>query len=571
MPQVGEELAGYRLLAVLGRGGMSVVYQAENPRIGSQVALKLLAPELANNDLFRARFLQESRIAASLNHPNVIPIYDMGSHRELLYIAMRYVAGSDAHSLLHSRGRLAPNEAVYLVSQAGRALDFAHKRGLVHRDVKPANILVERGVDEDDPDHVYLADFGISKHHLSRTGLTPTGQFMGTLDYVAPEQIQGTVVDGRSDIYSLGCVLYELTTGQVPFVKDLQAALLYAHVEEPPPSPRAVRPDLPVAFDSVIAKALAKDPDERFATCRELVDSARLAFQLPDEHAVSLLDAKSHAQPAEPLLRFRGAHRSEPGTPTTDVAPPVRSSAPQPVPPPPGNTATAPRKPSRVLLALGAVLVLAVGLAGAGFWWGSHHDDRPVSSSPAATDKPHMTHSATPSALSRALQKANSLTNGRVPPSKCDSMAADHVMCQQPAQNIHSAEFRTYPTLNALYQAYVTRARQLAGGPFKTNSGDCLSTRGRGEVSWNHEYQHPRKFSLADSRANRLMGGDASGRVFCRVNDAGDETIVWTMNKGKMLGVVVAHHTVVFAWWKAVHHNIEIGPGMDQMHSHGSM
>jgi serine/threonine-protein kinase len=238
LPMVGDELAGYRLRGVLGRGGMSVVYEAENPRLGSTVALKVLAPELATDDVFRARFLKESRVAASLNHPNVIPIYDMGAHEDLLYIAMRFVAGEDLRGVLKAKPVLAPEQALLLCGQVGRALDAAHRHGLVHRDVKPGNMLIEHGSDEEDPDHVYLSDFGITKHTASRSGLTATGEFMGTIDYIAPEQIQGHPVDGRADIYSLACVLYECMTGRVPFAKDVDAAVIWAHVEEmPPPGP----------------------------------------------------------------------------------------------------------------------------------------------------------------------------------------------------------------------------------------------------------------------------------------------------------------------------------------------
>jgi len=279
LPMVGDELAGYRLRGVMGRGGMSVVYEAENPRLGSTVALKVLAPELASNDLFRARFLKESRIAASLNHPNVIPIYDMGAHDDLLFIAMRYVVGSDLRSVLKANRVLTPDQALLLIGQAGRALDAAHRHGLVHRDVKPGNILIERGSDdESEPDHVYLSDFGISKHVASRSGLTATGEFMGTIDYISPEQIRGRPVDGRADIYSLGCVLYECLTGRVPFDKDVNAAVIWAHVEEMPTAPSALQPTLPPSIDHALAKALAKDPADRYATCRELITAARAAL-----------------------------------------------------------------------------------------------------------------------------------------------------------------------------------------------------------------------------------------------------------------------------------------------------
>jgi hypothetical protein len=287
LPLIGDEFAGYRMRAVLGRGGMSVVYQAENLRLNNVIALKVLAPELATDDVFRARFLEESRIAASLNHPNVIPIYDMGSSQGLLYIAMRYVSGTDLRQVLKKDGRLAPESALFLLGQVARALDTAHRRGLVHRDVKPGNMLIERGADEGDPDHVYLADFGITKHAMSRTGLTSTGQFLGTIDYVAPEQIRGTSVLGLADQYSLGCVLYECLTGRVPFEKDLDAAIIWAHVEEMPTLPTVLRPELPPQIDEVFGRVLSKRPDERYGSCREFIHAAQLALGIAGPHTVS--------------------------------------------------------------------------------------------------------------------------------------------------------------------------------------------------------------------------------------------------------------------------------------------
>jgi YVTN family beta-propeller protein len=281
LPLVGDEFAGYRLRSVLGRGGMSVVFQAEHPRLGNVVAIKVLAPELASDDVFRTRFLEESRIAASMNHPNVIPIHDMGASDGLLYIVMRYVSGTDLRQMIKKRGRLQPEVAVFLLSQAARALDAAHAKGLVHRDVKPGNLLVERSNDDDDPDHLYLADFGITKRVMTHTGLTSTGQFLGTVDYVAPEQIRGPSVAGlagMADQYSLGCVLYECLTGRVPFEKDMIPAIIWAHVEEDPVQPTALRPDLPPAVDEVFARVLAKQPGDRYRNCREFMDAARTAL-----------------------------------------------------------------------------------------------------------------------------------------------------------------------------------------------------------------------------------------------------------------------------------------------------
>jgi len=278
LPLVGEEFAGYRLVAIIGRGGMSTVFRAENPRLGNVIALKVLAPELASDDVFRTRFLEESRIAASMNHPNVIPIHDTGSSGGLLFIAMRYVTGTDMRQMLKKRGRLPPDRAVLLLGQAARALDAAHRRGLVHRDVKPGNLLVERANEDTDPDHVYLADFGITKHLGGRSGLTATGQSIGTIDYVAPEQIRGLSVLGLADQYSLGCVLYECLTGRVPFEKDLDAAIIWAHMEEAPTQPTMLRPELPPAVDEVFARVLAKNPGDRYETCRQFMTAARDAL-----------------------------------------------------------------------------------------------------------------------------------------------------------------------------------------------------------------------------------------------------------------------------------------------------
>jgi YVTN family beta-propeller protein len=321
LPLVGEEFAGYRLVSVLGRGGMSIVLRAENPRLGNVIALKVLDPALASNDIFRTRFLEESRIAASMNHPNVIPIHDMGSSDGLLYIAMRCVAGTDLRQMLKKRGRLQPETAVFLLEQAARALDAAHRRGLVHRDVKPGNLLVERGNDGSDPDHVYLADFGITKHLGGRTGLTSTGAFLGTIDYVAPEQIRGISVIGLADQYSLGCVLYECLTGRVPFEKDLDAAIIWAHVEESPTQPTRLRPDLPPAVDEVFARVLAKNPGDRYGTCREFMTAARealgpLAEPLSPSGSLPMRAPMSGSAtyPAEPGAYMGGQFSPEPGS-----------------------------------------------------------------------------------------------------------------------------------------------------------------------------------------------------------------------------------------------------------------
>src|SRR5689334_19513270 len=378
LPMVGDELAGYRLRGVLGRGGMSVVYEAENPRLGSTVALKVLAPELSTDDVFRARFLKESRTAASLNHPNVIPIYDMGTHEDLLFIAMRYVAGQDLRAVLRAKHVLAPEQAVLVCGQAGRALDVAHRHGLVHRDVKPGNILVEHGADEDEPDHIYLTDFGITKHASSRSGLTATGEFMGTIDYIAPEQIQGRPVDGRADIYSLGCVLYECLTGRVPFAKDVDAAVIWAHVEEMPTTPSTLQPTLPREIDEVIGRALAKDPADRYATCREFIAAARGAVGAPaatdtgTSHTATILAGSGAAAGAAATAAAPAAGRDAtapqhapgyfPPAPPGPARERTPGGAPPPGPPPGGKPRI--RLDRRLVAGLSALALIIVAVGG---------------------------------------------------------------------------------------------------------------------------------------------------------------------------------------------------------------
>jgi serine/threonine-protein kinase len=270
--RIDTEIAGYRVERLIARGGMSSVYLAHHLRLQRKVALKLMAPELAQDERFRERFLRESQLAASLDHPNVVPIYDADDADGVLYIAMRFVEGSDLRSLLQREGTLAPARALGIVAQAGNGLDAAHRRGLVHRDIKPGNLLL--GED----DHVYLADFGLTKQASSQTGLTATGQLVGTVDYVAPEQIQGQEVDGRTDVYSLACVLFECLAGGKPFDKDSEVAILWAHMQDPPPPIRERRPELPEGLESVLVKGMAKKPEDRYATCRDLVEAARRAL-----------------------------------------------------------------------------------------------------------------------------------------------------------------------------------------------------------------------------------------------------------------------------------------------------
>jgi serine/threonine-protein kinase len=272
--RVGTELGGYRIERVIGRGGMSVVYLAEHVRLGRRVALKLLATELADSERFRDRFLRESRLAASIDHPNIVPIYDADEADGTLFIAMRYVEGSDLKEVIRSEGRLDARRTVAIVGQVASALDAAHALGLVHRDVKPSNVLLTP------EDHVYVSDFGLTKRALSVSGLTATGQLVGTIDYVAPEHIKGDAVDQRADVYSLGCMVYECLSGHAPYPRDLEVGVLWAHVEEPPPTTTQERPDLPPEVDDVVASAMAKNPDSRTATAGEVAGGLRAALRI---------------------------------------------------------------------------------------------------------------------------------------------------------------------------------------------------------------------------------------------------------------------------------------------------
>jgi non-specific serine/threonine protein kinase len=283
LPRIGAEVAGYRLESLISRGGMAVVYLAEDIRLGRKVAVKILAIELAEDDTFRERFLRESRIATSIDHPNVIPIYDAGDDEGLLYIAMRRVEDADLRELLRAEGPLEIDRAVAIASQIASALDSAHQRGLVHRDVKPANVLILVRRAPGSFDHVYLSDFGLAKRVRSVSGITSTGQFLGTVNYTAPEQIEGADVDARTDIYALGCVLFECLTGRPPFRKEEDLAVVMAHLHEEAAPVTDERPDCPPALADAIAKMLAKDPEERFQTCDELIDALAAASAIPME------------------------------------------------------------------------------------------------------------------------------------------------------------------------------------------------------------------------------------------------------------------------------------------------
>jgi hypothetical protein len=313
----GSRIAGYRLEEQIGRGGMAVVFRALDERLGRQVALKVLAPGLAADEAFRHRFIRESRSAAAVDHPHIVPVFEAGEADGVLFLAMRYVPGGDVGTLVRRLGPLSPAHAAALISAVASALDAAHAAGLVHRDVKPANMLVDARPGW--PDHVYLSDFGLTKGSLSSVSLTGTGQFMGTLDYCAPEQIQGRRVDARTDEYALACAAFELLSGQPPFPRDEGMAELYAQLSAVPPLLTSRRPSLPPPVDDVVLRALAKAPEDRFASCGEFAAALGTALAL-QQHGrdYGLSATPGHPPTEEAWIGTRGDRYSRP---TEDAGP----------------------------------------------------------------------------------------------------------------------------------------------------------------------------------------------------------------------------------------------------------
>jgi len=341
---VGSEVAGYRLEEQIGRGGMAVVFRARDVQLGRNVALKLLAPVLALDDAFRQRFIRESRAAAAVDHPHIIPIFAAGESDGVLFIAMRYVQGGDVRTLLDNAGALPAGRGADIITQVALALDAAHLHGLVHRDIKPANMLLDSVSDGAQRDHVYLADFGLSKRSLSVTSLTSIGQFLGTPAYVAPEQVEGRPVDGRADLYALACASFEILSGAPPYERDDDLAVMWAHVSAPPPSLSARRPDLPAEIDGVLARAMAKAPADRYPTCLDFALALRRALGLQIQPPDLVPPAGGPGPPEPPGPPRPGAH------PPTEIsmprgrpdARPDRGAAAEPYGAPPGTAGPAP-------------------------------------------------------------------------------------------------------------------------------------------------------------------------------------------------------------------------------------
>lgn len=364
-PQPGTVLAGFRLERLVGRGGMGVVFLAEQVTLRRKVAVKVISPELAHDVAFRSRFEREAQLAARIDHPNVVAVHGAGEEDGRLYIAMRYVEGPDLGALIARDGALAPRRAARIVAEVAGALDAAHEAGLVHRDVKPANVLVSAKAGQEQS---YLTDFGLTKA-VAAGGMTATGQWLGSPDYAPPEQIQGEAVDARADVYALGAVLHQALTDSVPFPRDSQMAKLYAHVHDPPPAPSGLDPRVDPAFDAVVARAMAKDPADRYPSAGDL---ARAALAAASGEAVTVPEGTVATGQAAPGPASEAAAATRAGAPTRAEAPTERPATPRtrvpapaapPPPPAPAVDAAAPSGARRrwPLVAAGAVALLAIG------------------------------------------------------------------------------------------------------------------------------------------------------------------------------------------------------------------
>jgi len=362
----GIHVTGYRIEARIGRGGMGEVYRAEQLSLGRKVALKVLRPDLAADDVFRRRFLRESMIAAGIDHPNVIPIYDAGEADGLLYIAMRYVDGSDLATLLRREGRLDLGRTLAIMTQVAGALDAAHARGLVHRDVKPSNILLAPAAGGSS-EYCYLCDFGLIKEMHADSALTATDQFVGSVPYVAPEQVEGGAIDGRTDVYSLGCAIFQCLAGSVPYQGQTDVEVVFAHLRGAAPPLSSRVSGLPPALDGIIVRAMARSKEDRYLTCSALVAAAAAQVAAGGRVRAPLVDdeTRSMRRPPAPAAGAplgagtatpRAAARTEPVA--ARPAPPV-AEPPTPSQGRPGQPGT-PRSGGRRWLTVLALLLLPV-------------------------------------------------------------------------------------------------------------------------------------------------------------------------------------------------------------------
>ncbi|MFY9579473.1 MAG: serine/threonine-protein kinase [Gaiellaceae bacterium] len=554
---IGTEFAGYRITSVLGRGGMSVVYTAEHVGLGRTVALKLLSASLAADQSFRERFTRESRLAATLDHANIVPIYDAGEADGFLYIAMRHVEGYDLGTLLEQEGPLPLGQTLFYMEQVAGALDQAHEQGLIHRDVKPANILIARP-----SDRVFLTDFGVVKQASSQ-GLTKTGYFLGTFEYAAPEQIEGRAVDARTDIYALGCVLYECLSGEPPFKAETEGSVIHAHLTEPPPRLTAKRPDLPIAINDVIATAMAKAMEDRYSSCGEFIRALRAVAlgtvsgeRRPSPAAATVqapadsgFSPKTEAVPSPSEVVSPQPEAAAP--PTEALPPPAEPAAPRPSTPPapPKTPRTLTLSGGRLLAAAAALaaiiagaVVAAVLLSGGGGKKAGSPGTNPTTTATA------------PAAIGLAGVVPNDLFK------YCTTVspragAGETASCRPTGTTgttflPNSWEISLYPSATALHDAYNGLRRANGIGQ---DYGHCSGIAWGGEGGWAHG------------------PGKPGGRRFCYF-DGNFAVIVWTHERlGQAshvdtLGMARASgsdHYNLFSWYRFWHHRIGKCPAPD--------
>lgn len=495
---VGTTFNGYRITSVLGRGGMSVVYAAEHLRLGRTVALKVLAHSLASDETFRERFSRESQLAASLDHPNIVPIYDAGEAEGFFYIAMRHVDGSDLGTLIEREGPLSLGQTLFYIEQVASALDQAHEQGLIHRDVKPANVLIARP-----SDRVFLTDFGIVKQ-LSTKGLTKPAFFLGTYEYSAPEQIEGKDVDRRTDLYALGCILYECLSAEPPFKGDTESSLIKAHLSDPPPRLSEKRPDVPLAVTDIIATAMAKKKEDRYATCGDFVRALRaVALGTTSGPSVAPAPATVHAS----AVGMGGGGADGDG----QSGPPTGSPLPEPTGKQGPRTVTV---TGRRIAALAAALALVIAGIVLGFLLlgGDDNDGNAVAGGTTTTNSSTTTQAtettATVSGAIAGIVPRDIYKNCKTAPTR--EGAAETVTCKS-----EGVEF--FPTLElsffndsaSLQTAYDTlKAEEEVT---QSNFGRCDGIAWEGEAEWKHPTNPPK----------------VGGRRFCKFDTAAGEAVLY--------------------------------------------
>jgi hypothetical protein len=354
----GSRIGKYVLEQQIGRGGMAMVFRARDDQLGRLVALKIMDPSVASDAEFRQRFVRESKAAAAVDDAHIIPMFEAGESAGVLFIAMRYVAGGDVRSLLAREGPLGVDRAHAILVSVASALDAAHATGLVHRDVKPGNMLMD--VRKGRPDHVYLADFGLTKATWGAVTLTPTGKFLGTADYAAPEQITGRRVDGRADQYALACAVVEMLTGQTPFSREKVMDVLTAHMSEPPPPLSARRHGLPAELDAVIGRALAKSPSDRYRSCGDFTAAFQRAAGV-GRYGAFVAAGAAHRRTEEAA----GLARGPAGVPAEPAA--TRPAALPRSIEPPGRTGVVRGRRRGARLVIAAVAAVAIAAAGVAF------------------------------------------------------------------------------------------------------------------------------------------------------------------------------------------------------------